>query len=521
MSQGQLGVLHTKSSYAPAMPGVPGGAIEDVKMDQLMGRISDLRAKENAFAKKFGFNNISDFIKNVREILNGNPNDLKALQQFSSTNLRNHLEQFRGRYGKALEGQKIHLTFKADNHSSEELQRILNSSGGSGGITWAMSNEAHFCLQWNTSAIKGIVNKMKHQQFKRSNDNITLLKNYITEQPDVFLKVVQGGNQVNIEEFLIQNSLNPFGLTQKNLTNIAKNNPQILNDLKNRIENFIYNELCKGASKEFFASVKEIMGQKIRKMTDLSFFMGGKGWITNAVGAFGELQTAILFQYIAHKTNNSLLARQITKIIGDNVNQYGQQYHTDLEILKEFGIQVKNYSGDINQRTKEVRTVTVNLHPSEVGALGASEGLVDYIINSYFNTSIPKIDGNVLDNFFKAHADELLNLDFNPQIPDQVCFYMIGGNFIPGSVLLGQAFISKKLEVNTSIHGNSAGNDEYFTPKTWQAPFIKWWRSTILPPKSGAFAPTENNTIYAWDGQVSISTKFTYSAIFEGKYKLF
>ena len=521
MSEGQLGVLHTNSSYAPAAPSLPQVS-EDIKMQRIMSQIGLLEEKERAFASRFGYSSIEDMIADVRRILREAPNDMRALQQFSSSNLRKHLEQFKSKYGSALQGQKVQLTFVSDNKDMGQLNKILNSSGGNGTVSYTMSGEVQFNVEWNTGAIKSIINKMKGTHFQTEKDNIDYLRSYILNSPDTFINITSGGASKSIEHFLIENTSNPFALSKKEINELNKTNRPLLVELEQKIKSFIYNDLCANASADFKRAVQVVMGQKIQQLTDVSFFMGGKNW-SGTVGAFGELQTAIMFQYIANKVPNKIMATQISKIIGDTTNSYNQQLHTDLEILQSFGIQVKNYSGTFNNRLKQERTVSVNLHPTEVAALGANEGVVDYIVNSYFNTSISKYPEDNLNEFFKAHASELLNLDLSPNIPDQVCFYMIGSNFIPGSVLLRQAFLETALEVNTSISGAEGGDDSYYNEprQEWHLPFHKWWRSTSYNLQTADFTPTGVNRIEAWDGKVSITTTFTYSALFEGAYSLF
>ena len=460
-------------------------------------------------------------IKGIREILQGAPNDMRALQQFSSINLKKHLEQFKNKYGKALEGQKVRLTFTTDK-TKDEVNKILNASGGNGSITWTTSSNVQFDIEWNTGAVKSIVNKMRGTHFQTNKDSLSSLRSYILSRADSLIEVVEGQSSKKMETYLIENTASPFGLKKDDIKNLEKNNRPALVQLEQNIKNFIYNELCAGASGAFKKAVQTVMAQKISQLSDITFFMGGGGWITHAVGAFGELQTAIMFQYIANKVPNKTLATKITQIIGDTVNGYGQQKHTDIEIFKAFGIQVKNYSGTYNSRLKQERTVDVHLHPSEVASFGGN-GIADYIVNSYFNTSITPYPESDLNTFFESHASELLNLNLNPEIPDQVNFYMIGSNFIPGSALLEEAFLKVTIKTDTKISGATCSNDVGFNePKdSWNLPFHKWWRSTSLPPSKENFEPTGANSISAWDGKVSIATKFTYSAIFDGAYKLF
>lgn len=519
MAKNQLGVLHTNSAYAPAMPNLPQ-ITEDVRLNRLKIQIQNLKVKEDAFAQRFGYATIEDFIKGVRQILQMNPNDMQALSRFLSNNLQRYLEQFRQANSNMLINQPITLRLEGD---STRLTELINAHGGNDSIEWSIEAPNVVLLaEWDTKIIKDITNKLSGTHFNKQSENIDYLVNFLTSEANNNIIVEVGKQKESINEFIVNNTVSPFELKPSDFKKMAQTDPQLVNDLKIRINSFIDNTLCAGASQEFMRAVHTIIGQKFTSLESLGFFMGGKGWSTHAIGAFGELSTAIMFQYIANKTPNKIMATRISSILGDQLNNYSQQLHTDLEIFQAFGIQVKNYGSAMDYKTGMEKTINIHLHPSEVASLGASEGVVDYIVNSYFNTSIPSYSDESLNAFFESHASELLNLDLNVNIPDQVSFYMIGANFIPGSVILEQAFVSLSIKVNSSISGKEGGTDEdYLKKEEWHNKFTKWWQSTVLPPEEGAFEPTPANNIGAWDRNVSITTSFTYSAIFDGLYKLF
>lgn len=517
MSVGQLGVLHTDSAYVGGQPALPSQTT-DMQMLRLQLQIDVLKGKENEFAGRFGYSDVREMISDIRNILKGAPNDMHALQQFSSNNLRTHLNQFKNKYGKILDNQKIRLTLTTDKNT-DQLNNILKASGGNGTISWSTSGQVQFDIIWNTSVVKHIINQVQSTHFQyqaQGKDNITALRQYLLDNVNAMITVGQGKNTKSMESFLIETKSSPFGLTKEQVSNLEATNRSLLVQLQDEIKVFIYTELCAGASNDFKRAVQTVMGQKISQLGDITFFMGGNGWITHAVGALGELQTAVLFQYIANKVPSPILATQITKLIGDDVNGYGQQLHTDLEIFNALGIQVKNYNSTVLSGGQE-RTVDVHLHPSEIAALGGSAGVTDYIINSYFNTSIPPYPEDALNNFFESYASELLNLDLNPEIADQVNFYMIGSNFIPGSVILEQAFSKKTINVATTISGQNGLNDTEYSEGDPPA-FLPWWNGNMYI----GWTPTGKNSTSAWNGKISITTHFTYSYFFiTGDYSLF
>ena len=419
--------------------------------------------------------------------------------------------------------QEIVLKFKAN---QPKTKGIFNDSGGSSTIKWSMtsSDENIFHLEWNTATIKNIVNKVSGKQFHTQSENIDRLISFLISESNDLIDIEVGPEKDSLQQYIVKNTLSPFGIKGSDFKELMKNNPQLAAQFEARIRDFIFNKLCAGASQYFIDTVEDVLGQKIKDST-YAFFMGGDNWVTHAVGAFGELQTVILFQYISKRTPNKILATKIGEIIGDKGGIYGQQLRSDVELLKAFGIQVKNYSGDINRLTGEERTITINFHPTEIASLPG--GATDYLLNSYFNSSIPKYTEGELEDFFESHAMELLNLDFHPSTQNTVSFYMIGLNLIPGSAILKAAYQKATIKASTVItSGFNEQSDEGYNPwinnpSYWGSPFVEWWHSIYNPPIKGAFTPKSKNTLSTLDKLVSIRTKFTYSALFGGAYQLF
>ena len=130
MAKNQLGVLHTNSAYAPAMPNLPQ-ITEDVRLNRLKIQIQNLKTKEDAFAQRFGYATIEDFIKGIRQILQMNPNDMQALSRFLSNNLQRYLEQFRQANSNMFINQPITLRLEGD---SARLTELINAHGGNDSI---------------------------------------------------------------------------------------------------------------------------------------------------------------------------------------------------------------------------------------------------------------------------------------------------------------------------------------------------------------------------------------------------
>lgn len=524
MSKGQLGVLHTNVADAMSQPSLPSRT-QDMRTQTIAKQIADLKNKEDAFFSKFGYANMKAFLDGLRKILDGSESDMRVIRRFSSNNLQRRLSQFKQANSNMFVNQEIRLILKGNGERIDQFFKKIN--GSTNGVEWVVDAPEMIILpQWNTQTIKNITNKFASKHFKTVNkgsDSTERLIDFLRGDGSKFIEVQIGKQKQSIDEFVMNNMVSPFGWKPNEFKDLTQRNPSMAKEIRDRIENFLYNDLCAGASEELNNVIREVMKAKfpLEKPETLAFFMGGEGWSTHSLGSFGELQAAIFFQYIAHKTPNKYIATQITNIIGDELNQYKQQKHTDLELFEMFGIQVKNYGGTTDYRTGEEKTVDVNLHPTEIAPLQAN-GVVDYLVNSYFNTDIEKYSESDLNTFFESYASELLNLDLTPEIPDQVLFYLVGGHLIPGSALLTEAFTQKTITVSSTISGKDGKSSEDYLPtdqekrKEWNQPFHEWWKSTTRPITSGAFEPTDRNELGAWDKYISIHTSFTYSIFFEG-----
>ena len=333
-----------------------------------------------------------------------------------------------------------------------------------------------------------------------------------------------GTEELPAQEIQLRDSI--FNYSQSEIEKMNKNQ---IEDLRNKILDFLEKDLQIGSGSGTLqiAANKVINATIMPKLTDLTFFAGGSGsgWIDKTVGALGEFRAAVFFEYLAMKCPNKNLADHITEIIGNKTGQNSQQYHSDLQILGSFGIQVKNYNNAFLYNGTE-RTVRVALHPMEVSPLMKDEEMVSYIINSYFNASIPAVDTGDLQSFFEANALELLNLDLptNIQVPARVSFYLVGNSLIPGSEIIRNGFLKKDKLVtvsDTTIQGKTGYTDlGYIAVKNsdGDAKFTDWWHGS----KQTGWTPTSDNNLMSWDKWISIRTTFTYSTFWEsGAFDIF
>lgn len=531
---GSIYALHTsaygggaaKNGYMFDKPSLPSG-YQDIKLNNLQGQINQLKAKEEAFCAKFGYEDLTSFINDIREIFREFGENAIALQRFSTQNLRKYLKKFQKTNSILLNGERIKISFRTDGKKidfGEEFKNGLTNSISSGDITWYTSIDSEVQtieLTWDTWQVKNIINKIEGRHFVREKRNINNLIEFINNDAKNLIRIDVVGHGQTVQEYLLKNRTSIFQYSKQEIRDLQKTDPAFLQKINTAIKNFVRNELCAGATADFIQAAEIVWNQKIGNNVGIEFLVGGAdSWITNTVGSLGELQTAIFFQYISKKVKSPILSNKISEIIGNKTNFYGQQLHSDIEILKEFGIQVKNYGSDVT-REGEKRKITVNLHPSELGSIGASD-VASYIANSYFNKSVTPYSEGELEAFFKSHASEMLNLDLDTGVADTVSFYFIGGHLIPGSALITEAYKKETLDVHTNIVSSlhPEYDDAGFNTVEWGAPFHEYWHATTNPPVQGKFISTEKNDVGSYDSKITFKTTFTYSALFDGKYRV-
>lgn len=549
--------LHTYSEYVDSAPNLNEGDHykDDIFNQRVQKAIDNLITKENAFANQFGYPDCVSLIKAIQELFKGDfSKDLEVLQRFKSDNLRAALHHKFDNNTVDLEGKKVRLVLNSDKSVEQlyeikhRLEKALNFSFGSRDFKVTGNSkggtEINIGIDWNVPNIKRVVNAVQGKHFvynsskRGKSQDISqtsyYLVDYLQNSPDAIVKLVNKKGRPSNYEFRMS------GIAYKG-SELANLDDATKTRMLNEIENFIINDLGAGASTEMGEAINDVLNPLIKNV-GLKFFMGGKNWVEFLVGALGEFITPVFFYYCNKRLPNSNhLAPTFMELVGQDLNRFGEQRSIDIEIafLKAAGIQVKNYNGafvkdQFHQDTSKKRTVDVNLHPSDISSLGGDESIVTYIVNSYFNTSISPIPDFILEQFFKNHAYEFLNLAIDDaQIEDRATFYLIGGYLLPGSEILRSGFLETSTDKMITVSkttmkysGPEGKSDEEYNP--WLSTsggehlYYKYWHPNNVPVNGkGDFSPTADNTITSWEKNITLHTSFTFSTLFRAEYKLF
>lgn len=542
--------LHTKSSYMgswfPSGLYDYGNVGDEAYKTQVANAIKSLKNKEDAFANKFGYANCKELMEAIHDLFTGDfKSDLTVLERFKSDALRAALHKEFDNKTTMLEGKRVRLILETGK-TKEELQRIkkqleqsLNFSFSRGSFIITSKTEdintLNIALDWDVPNIKRVVNAVqsKHFVYKTNDSRSTAdyrLVEYFKNNAGALVKIVsEKTGRASPYEF----RTSPLAYKGKELANLSDDEA---NKFGNLINDFIFNKLSAGASKTMKDAIAQVWNQNIGHI-GLKFFAGGEGWVDHLVGALGEFVTPVFFYYCNLRLNkNPAFVNNFMSLVGQDLNRFKEQKSIDIEIafLKAAGIQVKNYNGafvrDSNHvETSQQRTIDVNLHPSDISSLAHDSRIVPYMVNSYFNTSIMQIPESTLEEFFKYHAYEFLNLAIDDsQIEDRATFYLIGGYFIPGSEILQAAFVHRTIEVsNTTIRlkGNTnQGDNAYYAARNFTTEhghtgpnFLEWWSGNQYID----WTPTDNNNLTSYEANILIHTSFTYAALFKAEYKIF
>ena len=250
----------------------------------------------------------------------------------------------------------------------------------------------------------------------------------------------------------------------------------------------------------------------------LALFEKG-GSYTALVGAFGEFQAALLFEYVNQVAANSLMIPLIS-----NSLKSGEQAKADVTILQQVGIQVKNYNPMSSRGLLET-----NIHPSKIQQYGAAMNMemfdsdfMDFLANYFFNRTYQEENsGNMqlLEDALGMFFGDLANLAVADSINDTVSFYVIEGQyFVPGSYILEAIEKNDTVQKEVTITGPSVpyGDEDYESveirsKKRREGYFSRWWT-----PSNGSYTPTQYN-YSTYEGlinsKISIRSGFNYNKL--------
>lgn len=554
-------VLHTYSPYGPNNYRPHSGIYKFGQKRNLENNIKALRDKENQFYSNILGTTVAsfaDFLNQVGDKLKDFQQDTNALRALDNDRLTQALYR---KYGFSTKGQWdqnaifSRLVVRLDTSVAEdtlntyvkdikkaiiaELQKIgqVNKSDLKlfvGGNIKAGTLTIYFGL--NKSAIekkldeigllKGIVNATMGRKLKVEAQSLEWFKNDILNDPNLISLTT------NKKEFVWEansklrtkdkeGNANPFAISKKGL---AKKNIGEQEEIEEEIKSFIMATIGYSQTSQQFQTVFQDAWRT--QISSRKLGIAGYTWngaIANIVGAFGEFQTYVLFQYISHLFGKKAQGQIADAFAG------GEQLKADVQFFKGFGIQVKNYSG----YGSELKELKFNIHPNKLIQypqinewIGSS--FSEYIANYYFNKDINRAPfGEIIEGLKRAFA-EIASMGTADNVPDTVCLYNLGGGYlIPASDLLEQVYMQSYTLDDTQVSITSAfegsTNKEFHKAKGKngdkdEPDFLTYWEKN----GNGWTPKPANEALYSQmlNSKISIRAVVPYGQFLRESYKL-
>ena len=554
-------VLHTYSPYGPNDYRPHSGIYKFGQKRNLENNIKALRDKENQFYSNIlGTTVVSfaDFLSKVRDKLKDFQQDTNALRALDNDRLTQALYR---KYGFSTKGQWdqdatfSRLVVRLDASIAEdalniyvknienaviaELQKIgqvgksdlkLSVSGnmkaGTLIIDFGLNKSAIEKKLDETGLLKGVVNAAMGRKLKVEAQSLEWFKNDILNDPNLISLTT------NKKEFVWEansklrtkdkeGNANPFAISKKGL---AKKNIGEQEEIEEEIKSFIMATIGYSQTSQQFQTVFQDAWRT--QISSRKLGIAGYTWngaIANIVGAFGEFQTYVLFQYISHLFGKKAQGQIADAFAG------GEQLKADAQFFKGFGIQVKNYSG----YGSELKELKFNIHPNKLIQypqinewIGSS--FSEYIANYYFNKDINRAPfGEIIEGLKRAFA-EIASMGTADNVPDTVCLYNLGGGYlIPASDLLEQVYMQSYTLDDTQVSITSAfegsTNKEFHKAKGKngdkdEPDFLTYWEKN-----GNSWTPKPaNEALYSQmlNSKISIRAAVPYGQFLRKGYKL-
>lgn len=476
-------VLHTYSTYGPNdyAPHL-GDYTSDKRLANFRANIEQLETKERTFYGAIlgkPVSSFAEFLAEVRTSLGNFEQDSSALRALDNDRLTQALYR---KYGFSTKGQWdqdatfSRLVVKLDTSVAEdtlntyikdvekavivELQKIGqigkndlklsvsgNTKAGTLTIDFGLNKSAIEKKLDEIGLLKGVVNAAMGRKLKVEAQSLEWFKSQILNDPDLISLTT------NKKEFVWEansklrtkdkeGNANPFAISKSGLSKKSKSQQK---QIEKEIKAFIKETIGYNQTSKVFQSVFEDAWTS--QISSKNLGIAGYTWngaIANIVGAFGEFQTYVLFKYISHSFGN-----RSQGVIADAFAG-GEQLKADVQFFKNFGIQVKNYSG-YGSGLKELK---FNIHPNKLIQypqvnewIGSS--FSEYIANYYFNKDVNRAPFSMIVEGLKSAFAEIASMGTTKvAIPDTVCLYNLGGGYlIPASELLKEVYsLSDKLD---------------------------------------------------------------------------
>ena len=456
-----MGVLHTSSYYAKEYI----NPVIDVRSQEGQeAALSFLKGEEEKLYSAFGTNSYESFINKVKGLFTNE--NIAVLKKFTPAALKNSLASFQGING-SLYQEEVHFTF--DLSKIDPIKFNIDKLKNSSFIISANGDEIELGFTYEHGSVKEVFNSLyRHNHFIPKSEDMSTVGRRLEElmNKDKILTVTTKDPSTGLftEEYSATPIPNfPWGCTKKVYDEAVKaGRADVIADFQRagqRIKNYICKDLCAEASPDLQRAVERTWLENFPAVDrDPALFFQGSttsNFISGVQGSLGEFQAAVIFTFLEQSQINS---EGYATILGDKLKR-GEQLKTDVSIIENLGLQVKNMNTITNSsgNLQLIRDLETNIHPDKLAFyMTDGENFLDYIANYYFNTTYAEESQETYDSLIKVlgtYLGELMNFAMGEAI-DTICFYFVGGKYlIPASRILES---SKELHLEDSIEITSS-----------------------------------------------------------------
>lgn len=535
-----------------------GSALQAKTDSTLQSQIHNMEHREAAIYQRYfnGCTTFEKFIENLRNLFSekGCEQDKEILRNFGSENARAKLKAYFGT--SYMSASNFQLTVKIKNPSKTNIDFTALQNLGEGITISPKHGKIKLDIGVDESGIEKIKNSLNiifNTRFDSKSSYKGGIKKFldnIDNRIEDYITIVDGVDSAKSSlksgYTLVGGPNSPFRYTEEDITG-AENNPSIETDINSALKEI----------KQFFLSPN---GMNIHngspalrsafeltwrtnieaKFSQAAFFMKG-GVLNYLIGALGEFQTALINNYILRRAAG--LTPEAISRISETIGQR-QQSKVDVTVLKDIGIQVKNYDLNVFESARRGIMYTTNTPKKFLNALQTTGAITNkpddttistlesFIANYAFSADYRTLTNassfeNKVKEIFETYYAEMYNFAVQADLDDTVLFYSIAGEYlIPASRIL--RLISQNgsiTKVPLNISWPQPYTYDYFYPTENMAspPWRQYWE-----PKDGAdppYIPTEEQSTKIDNllSTVSFSTGFQFTNLksFLPKYSMF
>ena len=453
----------------------------DTQKTRLKGQIARLQDQEKAVYGRFfsGCTTYKDFITRLQELFDKEYNvDMQIIRNFAAEKIQVLLNKNFGTQIMPSKNLVTEIEIINPNVTKIDIGNILKGTSGNFKLS---NNIIKLDIRMDDAglkAMKELLNKAQGKHFRTDSLGTdclkTCLKHLIVEknlpeetQKEKIQAITKG---FHTTKFIGDSDLRYTLADIKDESKKAN-----IRLATKKIKDFFYSSEglnVASGTRTLKRAFKQTWNDNINRIEyGIAFFLKG-GTLTYLNGAFGEFQTALLSNYILHRTHrtgikDSTLASKISNTIGQT-----EQAKIDVTLLGDLGIQVKNYNPyTYNYNPIETNT-TAKSFLNKLGNMGQEipaddesqvVSLTSFLANYAFSQDYRAMAGQdtipsvkEVEKSLANYAGELYNLSISNSgaFSDTVLFYSFSGMYlVPASEIL-QAVYDHLKEANQNHRTN-------------------------------------------------------------------